>query len=106
MSQKTIKITILKKLDRNELFGDNPPISSMEEPVCPIYDEEQIFYSRNGKMPEGFCTWAWNNIYLQANHLMLNGNYPWLNDRGKAVACCTDGLRPVIFLLERIEDLK
>ncbi|MFC1804030.1 TIGR04076 family protein [Thermoproteota archaeon] len=35
---------------------------------------------------------------------MLDGNYPWLNEKGKAVACCTDGLRPVIFLLERIND--
>jgi hypothetical protein len=37
MSQKSIKISVLQKLDRNELFGDNPPINSMEEPVCPIY---------------------------------------------------------------------
>ncbi|RLB26553.1 MAG: TIGR04076 family protein, partial [Deltaproteobacteria bacterium] len=30
--------------------------------------------------------------------------YPWLKQKGVAIACCTDGLRPVIFKLERIED--
>ena len=62
-----MKITVLKKLDRNQLFEGNPPIDSEEEPVCPVFEEGQTFeVLPNGNMPEGFCTWAWNNIYLQA----------------------------------------
>ena len=104
MSFKPMRITVIKKLDRNELFEDRPPIESMEEPVCSVFDEGQVFeVGANGKMPEGFCTWAWNNIYLQAIHIMMGGDLPWLKDKGKAVVCCTDGFRPVLFLLERIE---
>lgn len=101
MSFNPLKITVLKKLDRNELFPDNP-VDSEEEPVCTLFDEGQVFeVGSDGKMPEGFCTWAWNNIYLQAIHLMLGGDLPWLKKKGECVACCTDGLRPVLFHLQR-----
>jgi len=104
MSFNRMRITVLKKLDRNELFDGEPPIESMEEPICPVFTEGQVFeVGEDGKMPEGFCTWAWNNIYLQSIHIMLGGDLPWLKERGKAVACCTDGLRPVLFLLESVE---
>lgn len=102
MSFNPLKITVLKKLDRNELFSDNVPVDSEEEPVCTLFDEGQVFeVGPDGKMPEGFCTWAWNNIYLQAVHLMLGGDLPWLKTKGECVACCTDGLRPVLFHLQR-----
>jgi len=103
MSFNPLKITVLKKLDRNKLFSDNLPVTSEEESICPLFDEGQVFQVEpDGKMPEGFCTWAWNNIYLQAIHLMLGGDLPWLREKGECVACCTDGLRPVIFHLQRI----
>lgn len=104
MSWKTLKITVLKKLNSVDIFGDASPVESLEGPLCPVFEEGQVLYSRKGKMPEGFCTWAWNNIYLQASHLMLGGDYPWIKDKGKAVVCCTDGLKPVVFLLERCQD--
>jgi uncharacterized repeat protein (TIGR04076 family) len=34
---------------------------------------------------------------------MFGGNYPWQEEPGISVTCCTDGLRPVIFKVERIE---
>jgi len=53
-------------------------------------------------MPEGFCTSAWNDIYPSVRVLAFGGNAPWYKEKGVAVECCTDGLRPVIFKLERI----
>ena len=32
------------------------------------------------------------------------GSYPWIDEEGVAISCCTDGMRPVIFRIERIED--
>jgi len=104
MSFNPLRITILKKLNRDQIFKYNPPVDSEEEPACPLFEEGQIFeVGKDGKIPEGFCTWAWNNIYLQAIHLMLGGDLPWLKQKGEAVSCCTDGLRPVLFHLKRIE---
>jgi uncharacterized repeat protein (TIGR04076 family) len=103
MSFKPLKITVLKKLDRDKLFEGVSLVDSEEEPVCPLFEEGQMFeVGADGKMPNGFCTWAWNNIYLQAIHLMLGGDLPWLKEKGEAIACCTDGLRPVIFHLQRV----
>ncbi len=52
-------------------------------------------------MPEGFCTWAWNDIYKVVLTLRFNGDFPWYEERGVMICCCTDGLRPVIFRVER-----
>ena len=46
-------------------------------------------------MPKKFCGWAWSDIQ----------KIVWGMSRGgvkKFVTCCTDGYRPVIFLLERL----
>jgi uncharacterized repeat protein (TIGR04076 family) len=53
-------------------------------------------------MPEGFCASAWNAVYTAVRTLSFGGNLPWYRERGVAVECCTDGLRPVVFKLERI----
>ena len=47
-------------------------------------------------MPEGFCGWAWADIQKLVYGLARGG-------QPKFVTCCTDGYRPVIFLLERID---
>ena len=46
--------------------------------------------------PEGFCDWAWADIRVFIHDVTAG-----MMDR--TVACCTDGYRPVFFLLERVE---
>ena len=36
--------------------------------------------------------------------ITVKGILRWIKKKGNMVSCCTDGLRPVIFKLERIED--
>jgi hypothetical protein len=54
-------------------------------------------------MPAGVCSWAWADVQRDSVHPALDGDVPWMKQRGTTLACCTDGLRPVIFKLERIE---
>ncbi|RJS89401.1 TIGR04076 family protein [Candidatus Bathyarchaeota archaeon] len=54
-------------------------------------------------MPEGFCSWAWDDISKVVNVLRFGGNFPWFEEEGISINCCTDGLRPVIFKIERIQ---
>ncbi|MDP3062147.1 MAG: hypothetical protein Q8O40_02875 [Chloroflexota bacterium] len=35
-------------------------------------------------------------------HLALGGDFPWISKKGTMVSACTDGLRPVLFKLERV----
>jgi len=98
-----VKITVLKKTDTKQIFGDNPPMGQSIE-ACSVFEEGQEFIvGEDGKMPEGFCHWAWNDIYKVITALKFGGDFPWMKEKGTSVSCCTDGLRPVIFEIRRIE---
>jgi uncharacterized repeat protein (TIGR04076 family) len=97
-----LKITVLKKTDTKQIFGDKPPMGQAIE-ACNMFEEGQEFIvDENGDMPKGFCHWAWNDLYKVVTTLMYGGNHPWMKEKGTSVSCCTDGLRPVIFELRRI----
>jgi uncharacterized repeat protein (TIGR04076 family) len=70
---------------------------------CPNYHEGQEFIVANdAKMPEGFCFWAWADIQRDVAAIMYGADIPWISKKGTMINCCTDGLRPVIFKLERL----
>ena len=101
--RSSIKIKVIKKIHPSELYGNEPPIDGTITDVCPRLEVGQEFLvGEDGNMPEGFCTWAWNDIYGALTHLMFGGDFPWVQEKGKLIACCTDGMRPVFFKLERI----
>lgn len=101
MSQRhDVKITVVKTLGTGDLFDEYA--SAGVTPTCPRVDAGQEFLSRGMQMPEGFCSWAWADIQRDVVHLALGGDFPWMKQRGTTLACCTDGLRPVIFKLERV----
>ena len=101
-----IRIIVLKRLDPKYVFGKKIPINSRtgkKWELCSKYIEGQDFIVKeDGKMPEGFCPWAWYDIYKDLSVLRYGGNYPWAK-KGEAITCCTDGIRPVSFKLERIQ---
>lgn len=97
-----VKITVVKKLNNKDIFGDNPPAESNADPVCAAVETGQEFISE-GNCPDGFCSWAFADIHRDITHLRLGGDYPWMREKGTILSCCTDGVRPVIFKLERIE---
>ena len=85
-----------------------PPFDYVDEvggPQCTVFTEGQEFivYGDVG-VPEGFCSWAFADMQRDITHLLFGGNYPWMTAPGTSLTCCTDGFRPVIFKLERIED--
>jgi uncharacterized repeat protein (TIGR04076 family) len=88
------KITVIKKSFNNDLYRKYP---YGPEGACGRLEEGQVFISESRwDPPEGFCIWAWSELrpMIQGIH---SGN------RIPKVSCCTDGLRPVTFLLELIE---
>ena len=101
VKKSRVKMTILKKLSSRDIFGDSPPMGQATE-GCRQFDVGQEFIvGEDGGMPEGFCHWAWNDIYKVVTTLMYGGSFSGKKD-AQIVRCCTDGLRPVIFKLERI----
>jgi uncharacterized repeat protein (TIGR04076 family) len=53
-------------------------------------------------MPEGFSDWAWADMQKYVMVLARGGNMLGVKP-GTFVTNCSDGFRPVFYLLERIE---
>jgi len=99
------KITVLKKLYQPEL-ANTYRRSDVHQGACPYYKEGQEFIINNlGERPSDFfCDWAWNDLYKFILVMMTGGEFsPWMKDENTFISCCTDGIKPVIFKLERIE---
>jgi uncharacterized repeat protein (TIGR04076 family) len=98
-----VRITVLKKLRVNEVFEK---YAKNLDPKCPVLRVGDVFEVKPEEieMPEGFCSWAWADIHRDVAHLALGGDFPWIKQRGTMISSCTDGLRPVIFKLERIKE--
>ena len=98
------KITVLKRMYNKELANK---YCEPEVNLCPVFKEGQEFIYEafgDGNKPENFCEQAWNDIYKYVMALSINGNFSgWMKKDGTNIVCCTDGIRPVIFILERIE---
>ena len=107
MPRSKVKITVMKKVDPSVIFDGNVPNmpgTDKKYPICTAFEEGQEFIinERDGQ-PADFCSWAWRDIYKDLSVLRQGGNYdPWVEE-GVAITCCTDGIRPVSFKLERID---
>lgn len=99
---KKVKITVLKKTFDEEL-AKKYGVEGLT--VCPYVNEGDVFYADFAK-PDGFCDDAWKAIYQFSFALAHGGGKEgfyfndWIKEPGVAIACCNDGLRPVIFKLE------
>ncbi len=88
------RITVLKKIFNEDLYQQYPYGAASP---CGRFEEGQVFITDNRwDPPEGFCHWAWGDLRpiiqsIHAGHSVT------------MISCCTDGLRPVTFKLERIE---
>jgi len=98
-----LKITVLRRFSPPEVFETLPVTPSSTLEACGIYEDgQEIIVEENLRMPEGFCQSAWQSIYCTIRTLGAGGNLPWYKEEGVAISCCTDGLRPVVFKIERI----
>ena len=98
-----VKVTVLDKKLYPELqqqYCDNP-ISG----ACPCYNvgDEFIFYRDEER--DYFWHIAWDAISryiytgLQGGSIMKG----WMKRENEMITCCSDGTRPVIFKIERID---
>ena len=97
-----VKITVLKRFEPSEVFETSPVTTMGTFGACELFSEGQEFIVENMSMPEGFCNTAWLSIYSNVRLLSFGFDLPWFKEKGVAINSCIDGLRPVIFKLERI----
>jgi len=98
-----VRITVLKRYSPSEVFKKTPVTPVTPFGACELFKDGQEFtVNEDLRVPEGFCTSAWVSLYSNIRLLSFGGNLPWFKEKGIAINCCIDGLRPVIFKLERI----
>ena len=95
-----IKITVLRKVKTGDILKEYGASAVTAE--CPAVKEGATYVSTAGRIPDGFCGWAWADIQRDIAVLAFGGDFPWIKEKGTMISCCTDGLRPVIFKLERV----
>ena len=97
-----VKITVLKRFSPSEVFEESPVTPLTIFGACEQFAEGQEFIVEDMKMPEDFCTTAWVSIYSNVRILSFGCDLPWFKEKGVTINSCIDGLRPVVFKLERI----
>jgi uncharacterized repeat protein (TIGR04076 family) len=97
------KITVLKRIVHKDLVEEYMEPGAVTRP-CPHFVEGQEFIV-DEHPGEDFCDAAWNDIYKAYLTLISGGDFsPWMKEDNTFIACCSDGVRPVFFKLERIND--
>ncbi|MHA2496897.1 MAG: TIGR04076 family protein [Candidatus Hodarchaeales archaeon] len=98
-----LKITIVKKFSPEEVFGHEVKRTSGEiVPLCGLEEREYIV-EHQFKMPEGFCGKAWQDMSRELSLLSYGVDYDYTEPYA-IYATCTDGIRPVVFKIQPLDD--
>lgn len=96
---RKVKITVMRMARYDDL------IAQYENPIEHACDMRlgAVFFSENGRRPEGLCDSAWESMAYFVRELAAGGGSfydGWMKNPHSAMISCNDGFRPVSFLLE------
>ena len=100
---KKIKITAIRQARYDDL------IEKYENPISHACDvtEGQIWVANGWQKPDDFCDSAWESIspfVMTLAHGGENIYNGWMKNPKSAMISCTDGFRPVSFLIEALDE--
>jgi uncharacterized repeat protein (TIGR04076 family) len=96
------RITVLRRMVNDDLIDRYEVREDCRR--CPKFEEGQEFVAEGSSQPEGFCGWAWADIQRHVHCIMSDGSPWWIREKGVHIASCSDGLRPVVFKIERMPE--
>ena len=96
------RITVIKRALHTDVIDQYLPQLSGQVAACSVFEDGQTFEVDPpfGAKPEGFCDWAWADIHKVVTLTMMGAD----PTPGIEFSCCSDGLRPVTFRVQRIEE--
>ncbi|MFW9923601.1 MAG: TIGR04076 family protein [Candidatus Thorarchaeota archaeon] len=102
MPKYQVKISVVRSISPEEIFGEKFYTPSGKEiKLCGLKKGEEYIVGESGNMPEGFCHHAWYGIYKGVDFIRWGGSYDDWSGEGIVYGVCPDGIRPVIFKIER-----
>lgn len=100
---RTVQITALRQLCHEDLIQQ---LELPQKNPCGILAGSQ-WISQDAQMPNGFCIHAWSSLYpyvlalANSTDVFFDG---WMKKPGTALVSCSDGFRPMSFLLEAMKE--
>ncbi len=100
---KKVKITVMARTEYPELMA------KYENPIENACDMQvgKVFVANGFKKPDGFCCSAWDTLsnYVMALSYGAEDFFDgWMKNKKSAMLSCSDGFRPVTFLLETLDE--
>lgn len=102
-----VRITVVKTQFYPDLVADLDLTvkDNVQFESCPFFNVGDVMVVKNiDHLPDDFkCLWAWADIERDIAMILYGGQpQPVLKNPHSMYSCCDEGLRPVIFKLERI----
>lgn len=96
------RVTVMQRAFHKAMIDQYFPEYAKKATPCPVFEDGQVFEIQGifPSKPEGFCDWAWADIQRNVAMACMGATMP----SGCQFTCCTDGLRPVTFRIEAVED--
>jgi uncharacterized repeat protein (TIGR04076 family) len=101
-----LKITVLERTFNQEIaaaYGSDAFKPGRGFGPRPNFSDGQAFVLDGLNKPAAFCNWAWADIHGVIRTVAFGGAHGFMTTRGSAIVCCTDGMKPVVFKVGRVD---
>ena len=103
-----VRITVAKRAVHQDLvdrYVDKVRAPNMSAPCQRFAEGKSYVVDGFPAKPADFpCDWAWADIQRDVAMILFGARLPWMTRPGTAMPCCSEGFRPVSFLVGRIEE--
>jgi len=103
-----LRITVAKRAVHQDLvdrYVDKVKAPNMSAPCHRFTEGQSYVVDGFPAKPADFpCDWAWVDIQRDVAMILFGADLRGTAKPGTAMPCCSDGFRPVSFLVERIEE--
>ncbi len=99
-----VKITVVRKFTTEDVFGPDHGITWNGNPIpaCGHEVGEEFIMDHHLDRPEGLCGRAWQDLYTTLMVYFNGGDYEFPAP-GYTYQPCGDGLKPVVFKIEKMD---
>ncbi len=99
--KKKLKLTVMKKFSPEEIFGHEILRDGKTIPPCSYDVGTEFIVDHHLDRPKDFCGQAWQDLYTTLMIYYCGGDYNY-PEPGITYQPCGDGIRPVIFKIEKM----
>jgi uncharacterized repeat protein (TIGR04076 family) len=104
MERKKARITVLKRMDNRAVQEAHQAEGRRFGPCGFLKDGQEWIVG--SQAPDDFCHWAWADIHADVVMVQCGGNPGYIGPDHTMISCCCDGLRPVVFCVERVDEIE